>query len=489
MREMLSCYLGVIYDNFNAIKLNNSLKKIVGMYRNSATPTSIFDGSFEKVYSISEISNLLRGVVENHFTGITVKGELSGVKRHTSGHLYFALKDQTAVLDGVCWRGQAAKLQIQPQEGLEVVCVGRLTTYPGRSKYQMMVESMELAGEGALLKRLNDLRQKLAAEGLFDQSRKKPLPFLPQTIGVITSPTGAVIRDILHRIADRFPRHILLWPVAVQGETAAREVLQAIQGFNAMAVGGEVPKPDLLIVARGGGSLEDLWPFNEEVLVRAAAASTIPLIAAIGHETDTTLIDYAADYRAPTPTGAAEQAVPVRSHLRLQIEDLGNRLAQSIRRRLEETTQRLDERSERLGRSLMVFIQAKQDYLHRFIPRSPLNMIERYQDKFQFIATRFNTSITYHLKQHQQRLDTISTLLNSYSYNKTLERGFTLAKTNQGKVVRSATDLKSGTPFSLTFFDGTLKALVTQENVQSKDTHKRLKEEEKAPDAPQQELF
>ena len=463
------------------------------MYRNLDTPTSIFDGSFEKVYSISEISNLLRGVVENHFTGITVKGELSGVKRHTSGHLYFALKDQSAVLDGVCWRGQASKLQIQPQEGLEVVCIGRLTTYPGRSKYQMMVESMELAGEGALLKRLNDLRQKLVAEGLFDQSRKKRLPFLPQTIGVITSPTGAVIRDILHRIADRFPRHILLWPVAVQGETAAREVLNAIQGFNAMAADGEVPKPDLLIVARGGGSLEDLWPFNEEVLVRAAAASAIPLIAAIGHETDTTLIDYAADYRAPTPTGAAEHAVPVRSQLRIQLDDLGNRLSQSIRRMIDETTQRLDDRTERLARSLMIFIQSKHDYLHRFVPRSPVNTIERYQDKFQFISARFTASITHHLKQHQQRLENISILLNSYSYNKTLERGFTLAKTSQGKVLQSVTDLKNGNLFSLTFFDGTLKALVTEDSSKLKEDLKCSKRE-KEPGAAsdkisQQSLF
>jgi len=256
---------------------------------------------------------------------VRVRGEISGFKRATSGHLYFALKDEEAKLDGVCWRGTAGRLAIAPEDGLEVIATGRISSYPGRSSYQLIIESLELAGEGALLKLLEERRKKLAAEGLFDPARKKALPFLPEVIGVVTSPTGAVIRDILHRLHDRFPRHVLIWPVLVQGEGAKDQIAAAIAGFNALAPGGKIPRPDLLIVARGGGSLEDLWAFNEEVVVRAAAASRIPLISAVGHETDTTLIDFAADMRAPTPTAAAEMAVPVRSELLVQVDSLARR--------------------------------------------------------------------------------------------------------------------------------------------------------------------
>jgi len=266
-------------------------------------------------YSVSELSQALKRTVEDTYPYVRVRGEISGFKRAASGHLYLALKDESAVLDGVCWRGVAGRLGIRPEDGMEVVCTGKLTTYPGRSKYQIVIEAMELAGEGALLKLLEDRRKKLAAEGLFDEARKKPLPFLPDVIGVVTSPTGAVIRDILHRLNDRFPRHVLLWPVLVQGEGAAAQIAAAIEGFNRIAPGGRVPRPDVLIVARGGGSLEDLWAFNEEIVVRAAAGSVIPLISAVGHETDTTLIDYASDRRAPTPTAASEMALPVRADL------------------------------------------------------------------------------------------------------------------------------------------------------------------------------
>ena len=293
-------------------------------------------------FTVSELSGALRRTVEEAFDHVRVRGEISGFKRHSSGHLYFSLKDSDAVMDAVCWKGQAVRLGLAPEDGMEVIAVGRLTTYPGRSKYQMVVERMELAGQGALLKLLEDRRRKLAAEGLFDQDRKRPLPYLPNVIGIVTSPTGAVIRDILHRLAERFPRHVLLWPVAVQGDGAAAQIAAAIAGFNALPKGGIIPRPDLLIVARGGGSIEDLWAFNEEIVVRAAAASTIPLISAVGHETDTTLIDFASDLRAPTPTAAAEKAVPVRADLVAWIAETGARLTGAMARSLTERRNRVD---------------------------------------------------------------------------------------------------------------------------------------------------
>src|SRR5579864_8359132 len=276
-------------------------------------------------YTVSEISLAVKRSLEQGFAYVRVRGEISGFKRHSSGHCYLSLKDSDAALDAVIWRQTAQRLVVKPEDGIEVVCTGRITTYPGRSKYQLVIERMELAGVGALLKMLEDRRKRLAAEGLFDPSRKRPLPYLPEVIGVVTSPTGAVIRDILHRLADRFPRRVLLWPVAVQGEGAAEQVAAAIAGFNRLPDTGPVPRPDLLIVARGGGSLEDLMPFNEEIVVRAAAASAIPLISAVGHETDTTPIDFAADRRAPTPTAAAEMAVPVRNEIVALTLDLQRR--------------------------------------------------------------------------------------------------------------------------------------------------------------------
>ncbi|WGF86983.1 exodeoxyribonuclease VII large subunit [Marinivivus vitaminiproducens] len=320
-------------------------------------------------FTVSELSAALKRAVEDGFAYVRVRGELTGFKKHSSGHMYFGLKDEGAVLDGVCWRGSQRNIRFRPEDGLEVVCTGRLTTYPGRSKYQIVVETMAPAGAGALMALLEERKRALAAEGLFAPERKRALPFLPETIGVVTSPTGAVIRDILHRLDDRFPRHVLLWPVRVQGETAAQEVAQAIRGFNALPAGGPVPRPDVLIVARGGGSIEDLWGFNEEVVVRAAAESVIPLISAVGHETDTTLIDFAADRRAPTPTAAAEMAVPVRSEIALQLRQSEGRLAACFERWLHQhrqhvtglgralprpdsligqAAQRLDDRAERL---------------------------------------------------------------------------------------------------------------------------------------------
>lgn len=334
---------------------------------------NVVAGSNAPVLTVSDLSQALKRTVEDAFGYVRVRGEISQPKRLTSGHVYLRLKDEQAVLEAVCWRGTVGRLAVRPEEGLEVIVTGKLTTYPGRSQYQLVIETMELAGEGALLKMLEERRRRLAAEGLFDQERKRPLPYLPDVIGVITSPTGAVIRDILHRLADRFPRRVLLWPVAVQGEGAAAQVAAAVRGFSGLAPGGRVPRPDVLIVARGGGSLEDLMAFNEEAVVRAVADCTIPLISAVGHETDTTLIDFVSDRRAPTPTAAAEMAVPVRTDLIATVHDLGRRGEAAAVRMVTEratrvtglarglgdpvgllaqATQRLDDRAERLSVAL-----------------------------------------------------------------------------------------------------------------------------------------
>jgi exodeoxyribonuclease VII large subunit len=458
-------------------------------------------------FSVSEISAALKMTVEQSFDNVRVKGEISGFKRHGSGHLYFALKDSEALLDAVCWRGAAGKLLIAPEDGMEVIAMGRLTTYPGRSKYQMVVERLELAGQGALLKLLEDRKRKLAAEGLFDAARKQKIPFLPEVIGVITSPTGAVIRDILHRLADRFPRHVLLWPVAVQGDQAAQQIADAIDGFNAFTTHGLLPRPDLLIVARGGGSLEDLWAFNEEVVVRAAAASRIPLISAVGHETDTTLIDYAADLRAPTPTGAAEMAVPVRSELRLKTLDLDRRqlaamhrlvaerktrlegLARGLpdpRRRLEELAQRLDDWGERLPQALTNLARHRAAQLTQVAARlAPALTLRRTHESGKLekdrlrlgqLDQRLQAALPRLLVEKKSRVLQLSALLKSYSYEEVLARGFTLIKDGAGHAVISADQAKAGDQWSV-LFAGDKEVAVTvsgaapprKENVKAKD--------------------
>jgi exodeoxyribonuclease VII large subunit len=299
---------------------------------------------------VSELANLIKRTMEDRFGLVRLRGELSGVKRAASGHLYCALKDDKALIDGVMWRGGAARLAFQPEDGLEVIATGKLTTYPGRSKYQIVIESMELAGEGALLALLERTRLRLEAEGLFARERKRPLPFLPRVIGVVTSPTGAVIRDILHRLSDRFPVEVVVWPVLVQGPDAARQVAAAIRGFSALGLGGPMPRPDLLMVARGGGSIEDLWTFNEEDVVRAVADCPIPVISAVGHETDTTLCDFAADRRAPTPTAAAEMAVPVRADLQAGLAEIASRTRRAVARPVTLGQERLAARAQRLPR-------------------------------------------------------------------------------------------------------------------------------------------
>ncbi|QGN55104.1 exodeoxyribonuclease VII large subunit [Novosphingobium sp. Gsoil 351] len=310
--------------------------------------------------SVSELSARLKRTVEDRFGFVRLRGELSGVKRAASGHFYCSLKDEGARIDGVMWRGSAARLAFVPEDGVEVVVSGKLTTYPGRSTYQIVIERMEIAGEGALLALLAKLKARLEREGLFDSARKRSLPFLPRVIGVVTSPTGAVIRDILHRLSDRFPTRVLVWPVLVQGQDAVSQVAAAVRGFSGLSEHGAVPRPDLVIVARGGGSIEDLWAFNEEAVVRAIAASTIPVISAIGHETDTTLADFAADLRAPTPTAAAELAVPVHAELTNLIGELTLRYRRGQQRTLSLARERLAARVERLPRPQALWAQRAQ---------------------------------------------------------------------------------------------------------------------------------
>ncbi|MCV2878198.1 exodeoxyribonuclease VII large subunit [Sedimentimonas flavescens] len=319
-------------------------------------------GSNAHDYSVSEISGAVKRVIEGEFGRVRVRGEVGRVSRPSSGHLYFDLKDDRAVIAAVSWKGQVARMQVRPEEGMEVIATGKLTTFPGQSKYQLIVDDVEPAGAGALMAMLEARRKALAAEGLFDAARKRSLPYLPEVIGVVTSPSGAVIRDILHRLRDRFPRRVLIWPVAVQGQACAPEVTAAIRGFNALPEGGPIPRPDLLIVARGGGSIEDLWGFNEESVVRAAAESRIPLISAVGHETDTTLIDFASDRRAPTPTAAAEMAVPVRSELAARLAEAEARMARATRGRLDQRGQRLSDLSRALGRPDALLQPARQRF-------------------------------------------------------------------------------------------------------------------------------
>ena len=454
------------------------------------TDTAARPASNVPEYSVSEISGALKRTVEETFALVRVKGEISGFKRHSSGHLYFALKDADAVLDAVCWRGQAQRLGIAPEDGMEVVATGRLTTYPGRSKDQMVVERMELAGQGALLKLLEDRRCKLAAEGLFDAARKRPIPFLPRTIGIVTSPTGAVIRDILHRLADRFPSHVLLWPVAVQGDGAAAQVAAAIAGFNRLPPGGPVPRPDLLIVARGGGSVEDLWAFNEEAVVRAAAASEIPLISAVGHETDTTLIDHAADLRAPTPTAAAEKAVPVRAELIAQVADCRARLVTALtrglderrlrveavaralpnpRRVIEDCLLRLDDRAERLRLALPNLLNRHDGELKRVSARlthaldkaraAEAARLERDRLLLSQAATRLPEALARAVDTQTRRLETQGKLLESYSYRKVLERGYAVVRDAAGHLAGAA-DAVPGTVWRVEFGDGTADVTV-----------------------------
>lgn len=406
-------------------------------------------------YTVTEISLALKKVVESGFSRVRVKGEISGLKRHTSGHVYFALKDQESVLDGVCWRGSFQSLSLTLQDGMEVIATGRLTTYPGRSKYQMVVEAIELAGEGALLKLLEERKRKLAAEGLFDEARKKPLPFLPQVIGVITSPTGAVIKDILHRLADRFPVSVYLWPVAVQGEGASAQVAAAVRGFNKLT-----EKPDVLIIARGGGSLEDLWAFNEEDVIRAVAESQIPVISAVGHETDVTLIDFAADKRAPTPTAAAEFAVPVRSQLFQTLMQFEAQLTTRLGHLLSLYSSQLDALRRGLpplGVWLDEHLQKLDDFFERLVGAEK-RLIQQQSVSLEHLTQRLQPALLNILHKIEQRFATSSQLLESYSYTRTLERGFSFVTDPDQKLIPSKASTKPHQKIVIHFYDGMTNA-------------------------------
>jgi exodeoxyribonuclease VII large subunit len=435
------------------------------------------------VLTVGELAQALKRHIERGFDAVRVRGEITGFKRAASGHLYFSLKDTHACLDSICWRLAANRLGIAPQDGLDVIATGRLTTYPDRSKYQLVVESLELAGEGALLRLLEERRRRLAAEGLFDAARKKPIPFLPNVIGVVTSPTGAVIRDILHRLADRFPRRVLLWPVLVQGPEAAEQVAAAIAGFNRLSPGAPVPRPDVLIVARGGGSLEDLWAFNEEIVARAVAASAIPVIGAVGHETDTTLVDFAADLRAPTPSAAAEMAVPVRMELAARLLTLNTRLLGGMNRTIEEkrsrllaarrglpnpqnllavARQRLDDWGDRLRQGLAVGLDRRQRRLAHAAARlaSPTQRIAHERSRLAGESRALDAALRAYLLERGNRLRHVAALLDSFSYERVLERGFALVQDRLGQVVTSVKALRPRLQVSLRFADGKVGATI-----------------------------
>ena len=410
--------------------------------------------------TITEISQLLKRTVEDRFGWVKLRGELSGVKRAASGHFYCCLKDEGAVIDGVMWRGNAAALGFLPEDGIEVVASGKLTTYPGRSKYQIVIERMEIAGEGALLALLEKTRRRLEAEGLFAAERKRPLPFLPGVIGVVTSPTGAVIRDILHRLADRFPSRVLVWPVLVQGQGSAEQVAAALRGFGALAAGGAMPRPDLLIVARGGGSIEDLWGFNEEIVVRAIAESPIPVISAVGHETDTTLADHAADRRAPTPTAAAEIAVPVLRELAATLDEFGLRQRKCALRPMQLGRERLEARLLRMPRPESIVAlkaQALDDVAER-LRRGLADRVTRARELLQHDRHRLSRALLQtNARRAGERLAALDRLRRSLDPRAPLTRGYALVSAAGHPVVASRAVAAAQSALTLEFADGTLE--------------------------------
>ncbi len=427
--------------------------------------------------TVSEISQALKRTVEDRFGFVRLRGELSGVKRAASGHMYCALKDEKAVLDGVMWRGNTDRLPFRPEDGLEVVASGKITTYPGRSKYQIVIERMELAGEGALLALLEKTKARLEGEGLFDPARKQSLPFLPRTIGVVTSPTGAVIRDILHRLADRFPSRVIVWPVLVQGQGAAEQVAGAVRGFSALPQ-GHPDRPDLVIVARGGGSIEDLWSFNEEVVVRAIADCPIPTISAVGHETDTTLADYAADRRAPTPTAAAEIAVPVRAELAATLADVAARKKRAILRPvqlgrerlqaradrlpkrealLEPHAQRLDDFAERLRRGLRDHAARGREKLSN-LRLSPAVLQRNLREAQRALAGQklVPALVERPLAERRERLAALGRLAEQLHPDRPLARGYVRVTGPDGRTITDKRDAAREAALTLKFRDGEL---------------------------------
>ncbi|GBD48448.1 exodeoxyribonuclease VII large subunit [Methylopila sp. Yamaguchi] len=485
-------------------------------------PPSVSAASNALEVSVSELSQQLKRTVEDTFGYVRVRGEISGYRGpHSSGHAYFALKDEGAKIDAVVWRASFGKLRFKPEEGMEVIATGRLTTYPGKSAYQIVIDTLEPAGVGALMALLEERKRKFQAEGLFAAERKRRIPYLPEVIGVVTSPTGAVIRDILHRVSDRFPRRVIVWPVRVQGETAAAEVAAAIRGFNALAPGGLIPRPDVLIVARGGGSLEDLWGFNEEIVVRAAAESAIPLVSAVGHETDTTLIDYVSDRRAPTPTAAAEMVTPVRAELLAATAERGARLRAATLRGMEarrtelrsaaralptlETLiqiprQRLDHAAARLrpalaanaGRHRARFAAASA----RLQPAALTQRVHLGRERADGLAARLERAATALADKRRDRLASVWKLVRSLSHEGVLERGYALVLNAEGHVLRRAAEVGDGEQVRLKFQDGERAATAGEGAAppppaapQAQPAARRESKPRKPAPAPQSDLF
>jgi len=514
-------------------------------------------------FTVSELSGKVKNFIETEFSYVRVRGELGRVSTPASGHVYLDLKDDKSVISGVIWRGKAAALSIRPEQGLEVIAVGKLTTFPGQSKYQIVIDSIEPAGQGALMALLEERKKKLAAEGLFDESIKKKLPFMPKIIGIVTSPTGAVIRDMMHGFRERFPVHVIVWPVRVQGENASKEVARAIDGFNKIDGRSGIARPDVLIVARGGGSLEDLWGFNEEIVARATASSDIPLISAVGHETDWTLIDYVSDARAPTPTKAAEWAVPKYSELVERLGDLKLRQFKTMSRQLQTKRsdlksasrglprlvdlvgiprQRLDGAAGRLGQALLGFTRTKRGQFQRFDgrlqPHVLMNRIARGGERVglfqqalgrimvqrlkfsrethnrlsgglrpQMIMKAINQggqvlhnlqdrrdrAVRSSLQQKRQKLQSLSQLMNSLSYQNVLARGFALVRDDAGEMVRGCSQLNSGDVVNVEFVDGKvlaeiqgaaddLKSIIIKKSAGDAPKTKRVKKTKKSDD-------
>lgn len=438
-----------------------------------------------QAYSVSELAFALKRTLEDAYGFVRLRGELSKVTHHASGHVYLTLKDDKAALDGVVWKGSVRGLQVRPEQGLEVIVTGRITTFPAGSRYQIVIETMEAAGVGALLAQLERLKAKLAAEGLFEASRKQRLPSMPAVVGVITSPTGAVIRDILHRIRDRWPCRVIVWPVVVQGDAAAGQVAAAVRGFNAMTPDGPVPRPDILIVARGGGSVEDLWAFNDEALARTVAESTIPLISAVGHETDTTLIDFVSDRRAPTPTAAAEMATPVLSELKALTADYDRRLATAGGRMIEDRRGRLTALSRGLPRPADILAMARQrlDYaashltmgLRRNVdlharrltqtsaPLRPAMLQRRTEqlgERLNAVNLRFNGTIGRRFDTEATRLEALGKLLATLNPKRPPRPGFVLVTRADGSLAQKGADLSAGEAVTLMFEDVTREAVI-----------------------------
>jgi exodeoxyribonuclease VII large subunit len=420
-------------------------------------------GDNAAAFSVSELASRLMRTVEDAFGFVRVRGEISGWKRAGSGHCYLCLKDDKAVLDGVLWKATAAALPFRPEDGIEVVATGKLTTYPGRSRYQIVIDRLELAGQGALMALLDKRRRALAAEGLFDADRKKKLPFQPQVIGVVTSPTGAVIRDILHRLADRCPCHVVVWPVPVQGEGAAARIAAAVAGFNALPEGGPVARPDLLIVARGGGSIEDLWAFNEEEVVRAVAASRIPTISAVGHETDTSLCDFAADVRAPTPTAAAEIAVPVRGDLLGQLREAGHRIERCARRSLERSAEQLENSLRRWPErdALLAPQRQRLDELAERLPRALRGQLGHARAELAQAAGALRPGLLVGAhRRGRERLEALWRVALLAHPNRPLERGYARVEDRQGRTLITAAAAREAARLRLVFGDGDVEAVV-----------------------------